>query len=857
MPNRFGLILLGLFAFVSATMAQPHATVAQQDSQTQGSPDSSSAQTAETAADTGASTDQPATAPTSASSSADLTPVTGITRQLRAAGDQADAWKAQLDNMLLALEREGVREERLTEMREIADGIIEQAHTIEGRIQPELNAIQARLNQLGPAPGEGDPPESQDLADRRAAETAALSAADSTLKRIRLAIVQAQQVVREITSVRRARFARALFVQNRSVLNPSLWIDGFQAVPQVTRGFGYLIDDSIAVMKSRLTANKLLILAGSVVMALIIGVFIRRTMRRFAPPIGESQEEVSRLRKLLRALLVMLTDGVLPVVAVAVIYGALELTELRTPRLIELNKGLFAAIAIFSFMFGLARGVFAPLRPGWRLVRITDAAATQVVASVTLLGAILAISAYLEVANDVLIAPVSMEVTKRALTTLLIALVVGSSLYRVASSYNDSETAQSSDPSVVWSWLRSVVWIVLLTAVVALVLGYIAFGNFLALQLVLAGAIFLVVWLILGLIEELTNLLLKPGNALIARFSATSGIGESGITQLTLIASGALRLALMALGAILLLMPWGLDTGQWRQWMQKAFFGFQIGGVSISLSSILGGVIFFVVGLVITRGIQSWLGNRFLPNTNLDVGLRNSIRTIVGYAGVIVAAILAFTYMGFNLENIALLAGALSVGIGFGLQSIVNNFVSGLILLAERPIKEGDWIVVGAEQGYVRKISIRSTEIETFDRSSVIIPNSDLITGTVNNWMHSNRMGRVALSVGVGYGSDPEQVRDILLDVARQHADVLAYPEPRVYFMDFGDSSLVFNLYAYLADINSSLSVRSDFRFEILKKFREESIEIPFPQRDINLRDIDRLESIAAENTRTSGKTEP
>lgn len=222
--------------------------------------------------------------------------------------------------------------------------------------------------------------------------------------------------------------------------------------------------------------------------------------------------------------------------------------------------------------------------------------------------------------------------------------------------------------------------------------------------------------------------------------------------------------------------------------------------------------------------------------------MRNSIKTALGYVGLVVAAAFAISYVGLDLSKLALVAGALTVGIGFGLQSVVNNFVSGLILLVERPIKTGDWIVVGSEEGFVRKISVRSTEIETFDRASVIIPNSDLISGTVKNWMHLDQLGRIIVPVGVDYSADPEQVRDLLLKCAADHPDILRWPAPSVFFVNFGESSLDFELRAFIGQIDSGLSVRSDLRFAILKALREAGIGIPFPQRDLNLQGMDRLE---------------
>jgi small-conductance mechanosensitive channel len=247
--------------------------------------------------------------------------------------------------------------------------------------------------------------------------------------------------------------------------------------------------------------------------------------------------------------------------------------------------------------------------------------------------------------------------------------------------------------------------------------------------------------------------------------------------------------------------------------------------------------VIFAAVVVLGRVFQRWLEQRFLPTTGIDPGLKDSISTTVSYVGFILAAILALSYAGINLANVALVAGALSVGIGFGLQSIVNNFVSGLILLAERPIRAGDWIQVGADEGTVKRISVRATEIETFDRASVMIPNSSLISGVVKNWYLRDNSGRTALLVGASYDSDPEKVRDILLDCAMKHDMVLKVPQPFVNFENFGDSALIFQVFVYLASVSNGGTVRSDLRYAIIRRFREEGIEMPYPRRDISIRD--------------------
>ena len=298
---------------------------------------------------------------------------------------------------------------------------------------------------------------------------------------------------------------------------------------------------------------------------------------------------------------------------------------------------------------------------------------------------------------------------------------------------------------------------------------------------------------------------------------------------------------LIIVAALLVLAPWGIDSKDALGTVRAAVFGFTLGGVTISLSTLAAAVAIFAVGFAITRGVQNWLETRYLPATGLDIGLRNSINTILGYLGIIVAAALALSQLGLSIDKLTLVAGALSVGIGFGLQSIVNNFVSGLILLWERPIRVGDWIDVGSEQGIVKRINVRATEIVTFDRASLIVPNAEFISGRVKNWVHSDRIGRIVIPISVALVvADPDEVRGALTDVALSHREVLSDPKPRVFFIKIGNATLDFELRCF-TDVDSLAIVKSELLFDIFRRLREVKIDIPVPRYAVDIADLDRL----------------
>ena len=281
---------------------------------------------------------------------------------------------------------------------------------------------------------------------------------------------------------------------------------------------------------------------------------------------------------------------------------------------------------------------------------------------------------------------------------------------------------------------------------------------------------------------------------------------------------------------LILLSLWGVSTDILIPSIKKIMFGIDVGGVKISLFSIFLAICTFFVTLTVMKALRSKLVTNVLNQMDIDEGIRNSLASGFGFIGFIIAAILAIIVLGGNLSNLALIAGALSVGIGLGLQNIVNNFVSGIILLFERPIKVGDWVKIDGEEGKVKQINIRATEVETFNRASVIIPNATLLSNSLTNLTHSNNWARYSVKVGVAYGSDVDKVKQILLDCAFSHKRILKKPEPYVLFQDFGASSLDFELRFYVSDIWNGWNAPSDMRFEINRRFKEEGIEIPFPQ---------------------------
>jgi len=290
---------------------------------------------------------------------------------------------------------------------------------------------------------------------------------------------------------------------------------------------------------------------------------------------------------------------------------------------------------------------------------------------------------------------------------------------------------------------------------------------------------------------------------------------------------------------LMLIFIWDLSASVVEEIKVVFTSGFTVGSLKVIPARIVLALVTLGVSVALSVWFQGQMRKHWVRKMPMERGARESMVTMIGYLGITIAVLITLGVAGIDFANLAIIAGALSLGIGFGLQNIVNNFVSGLILLFERPVKTGDWIVVGNTEGYVKRIRIRATQIQTFDRADVIVPNSELISGQVTNWMLHDPRGRARIPIGVAYGSDTQQVKDVLLQVANEHPDVItngSAPEPKVIFRQFGDSSLDFELRCHIENVDNRINVISDLNFAIDAAFRKHGIEIPFPQRDLHIK---------------------
>lgn len=255
----------------------------------------------------------------------------------------------------------------------------------------------------------------------------------------------------------------------------------------------------------------------------------------------------------------------------------------------------------------------------------------------------------------------------------------------------------------------------------------------------------------------------------------------------------------------------------------------------INYAAILKAILFVWVVLTLFRVVKRAMLKWIQRHDKIDKGIYYSFVTLLGYVGWVIAAWGGLSLLGVNLQSLAVIVGALSVGVGFGLQHIVNNFISGLLILFERPIRKGDWIKVNGHEGIVKNINIRSTELETFSKTNVLIPNADVLSNALENVTKSNALGRMIISIGVSYNSDLRLVEKLLLDIAKNDSGLMKDPEPFVLLTEFADSSVQFELRGVFSDVTKGLATKSRIMFAIWDAFKDNNIEIPFPQQVVHL----------------------
>ncbi len=703
-----------------------------------------------------------------------------------------------------------------------------------GTLTPRLADTDARLAQLGPAPGAALPPETAETAAVRRGLVRTRQALDAEVKLARLLAVEAEQTSKTLIEQLHQNFAARLWSRSRSILDPGLWRDSLAAAPSDLSRLAAVIGEEARRLAEAARRPGGPILLG---LALILGLAILGPARLLLNRLGYRRAAASvpgtRLRRSALALWLVVVAAGTPLAAGALSRALALAAGAVTPDFDEIGRLLILVIGFAGLLEGLGRAMLSPGRPSWRLAPIPDAVVARLAAYPGLIGLTAGLATLVAGVNTAVGASLATSVASDCVSVLLELGVVGATLLALGRARNARATASGAHDALLqgesrlpWVLAALAAWLALGAAIVAIACGYLALATFLMRETIWIGAVLAILFLALRLADDLFPTLLSPRNPVGRAVRGVIWLSDGALEQLAVLLSGLTRLALLVLGWTAILAPFGATGDDIVARIASTKVMLKLGQVSISPGAILGGIGLFLVGLAATRAVRGWLEARYLPKTSLDVGLRTSVAAAVSYLGVVLALLLAFAYLGLTVSQIALFASALSVGIGFGLQSIIGNFVSGLILLAERPIKVGDWIAIGELEGDVRAINIRATEIEMMDRSRLIVPNSDLVSKTVRNVTHTGALGRVRIVLRVDSNADPTEVRTLLMARLTGHPDVVAEPAAAVYLTDARDGGLEFTAFVYVESPRLAYRVRSELLFQIVPDLKAHGVAL-------------------------------
>ncbi|MFT4256144.1 MAG: DUF3772 domain-containing protein [Pseudoxanthomonas sp.] len=759
----------------------------------------------------------------------------------RVAADGPDAQLQAIDDALQQAQAQLPQAEADDALRALGDRVLDaqrQANALAAGLQPQLQQVRDRLGQLGEA-ADG---EAAEIAQQRGDLQQQQSQVDAQVKRARLLGVEARQLSEQVERIRADQLSRQLSTRVDSPLSPALWQQVSAALPEDLRRFAALRAQANKTLKAAVAEHGWVAPAIGGVLAVLLLWPLRWLLRWLGRRYAAVHGPDSRLRRSGLALWRLLVGALLPAAAVWVALESLRGIDALTPAL-DAIAGELVRVTLVSALIASVVSALLTSQSSWRLLAVDDAISVrlrryaQATAALVwisgvalLLGRAARASAAAGVALDGLLA--------LCFTLLIVAMLVGlSRAQSLPAAEASGETGAASDkPAVsqrhggVLNVVALLGYVVVAAALIGALLGYVHFALFASRQLLWAATVVATVGLLSMFVDDLVHWLFAPEGWLGRSLSAALGANAGLLQQVALVASAMLRLWLLLIGAGLLLAPYGTNLQGLLGWLGVGGQGLAIGGLSLRPVRLFQAIAVCVIGLALVFGFQRWLTRTYLPETELEPGTRASIATVTRYLGIAAVVLWTLAALDFDVKNLALLASALSVGIGFGLQAITQNFISGLILMAERPVKIGDRISIGDGEGDVRAINVRATEIQMDDKSTLIVPNSELITKSIRNRTQSRPPGRIQMQFGVPLGSDVGHVRELLLGVYAQHAGVLAEPAPSVVIDAVAGGQVSISGYAYCDSPRVVGSVRSELWFALLKALGEAGIALSSPQ---------------------------
>jgi potassium-dependent mechanosensitive channel len=766
-----------------------------------------------------------------------------------------DLWTRQLDRVAYRTDQSDILPAEIDALREQAADVHTAAAAAAALARNDLADTKKLLAPLEVKPGTDQPPETQAVKAERERLTEQASISESRVKQCEVIIARADQLLERMTKLRGEVVMRTLLHRDVSPLSPTVWRrlvpETSAAVQTISQAVSVWSKNGLRALSSGDQDLTPLAWWAAATIMLWWGVLMLR--RRWGR--GQDVEPGQRDRTIAAAI-----DGVglvlVPILAVWLIGKLLIASQPPAPiddLLTEFGNRLVTVLLVL----GLTATALAPHRAPWRILPFTDSSAQHLSTALRRLVGI-------GVAVDFLYEALTQGGQFQAVSSVgALVLETTISLLALPALSNRSWEAVRPEgselPSMVggtwWSVGRLLLSAAVLSSIAFALLGFVALASHI--HSALAGTC---LWVALALLahrfaDDLLEAAAAPDTPTGAWVRRRFGLPADASLRGQHIVLLLFDVVLVAFLAVAIPASWNVDTDAILRGFNQLLQGVKVGGVTISLGNIGMAIVAFGACMLLARLVRTVVRDRVMPTVEAPMPLRQSVDAGLNYAGVIIAILVGIGALGIDFTNLAIVLGALSVGIGLGLQNIANNVISGVILLVERPIKSGDWVSVGGYEGFVRRINIRATEIETFERTHVIVPNSLFLQNPVINRTYSDTSSRLEVALTVGFGTDVIKMETILREAALGHPRVLRVPQPIVRFVKVGQTGLEFGLFVFVAQLEDRLVVTNDLNRAILARLIEEKILDPAPAAEFKLRGIDKLaEALGSTDPRSANQ---
>lgn len=722
-------------------------------------------------------------------------------------------------------------EDLLSSLRQAALQVQKQADSLIARQTVDIEHLDDQLNILGPP----QPDEAQSLTSQRKTLTNQKNALVNEERQTNTLSQSARDLATQIFSLRRSLFDSQISTRTASPLSSAFWSTLIRPTDDDLGRMNRLLTDVRSVFDSALAPGNRALFFSVVLGAFLVWVVVRRLLERLLIGLMIRWLPEGRLRRSALALAVGLSTIVTITAATSLLRWGIVSNAVLSNDVVNLLDQLQTLITFCAFIVGLGRALLMLPHPSWRLPQIPDEIATAMGRFPAMLALALMIIGTQERINSVIASSLALTVAVNGLTALAVSLVFFFALLRYRRTRRRFELERLPGFAGLVPFVIAV-WVGL--SLLALLSGYLTLAYFLAVKLLWMSVVASTAYLLIACFGDVCETLLSPKQPGGMALGSALGLSARHQAQASTILAGIGRTLLLFTAALLAFMPSGSSPGELLEsFIQLDFTNKSLGNLNIVPGDILLALICLVVGLLAIRVLKDWFGERLLPETNMDAGMQASLVTLIGYIGFVLVVAVVMSTLHISLTNLTWVVSALSVGIGFGLQAIVQNFISGLILLTERPVKVGDWVSLAGVEGDIRRINVRATEIQMSDRSTVIVPNSQFITQNVRNVTMGNALGVVGITLTLPLETDVLQIRELLLQAFTEHEDILDAPAPSVTFKDLTNSGLIISASGYVNSPRSVGGARSDLLFTVLGRMREMGIALSSPQNMILIKE--------------------